>query len=390
MPDTLDSFPDLATSTECNVNECKHTESWVCTHCFKVLCGRYGAQHMIQHKTQNKEHCIAMGCGDLSFWCYACNDYLDHLHMRRVFELYKIAHVRKFKHEIHNLEKLMERTDFAAQDQLEQKLTEANTKKEVPKQWYKGTEMLTRKWTKKDEIEYDSDPQHKANDNKSHIHKGIILKVNPDQGRGKIMIKDDTGGYGNYGLETISIKLPPPTPQNTVERAKTSSNEANDLYTVPAVKRRKQQSKPVVKVNRQYDYSKYRGYDEKDDYVAPIEFVPYEKLRYRKKEWSKGEDIQYDSDPQHVDKSMSHIHKGQLVSMGPELNMIGVKLSTGDDVVQVDLNKVWIGVNKQFWLCRVCGFENGNKTKQCMVCSMNDVEITQQSKRPEAKDKEES
>eukprot|EP01083_Nonionella_stella_P218603 783819_1 len=106
------------------------------------------------------------------------------------------------------------------------KLTEANTKKEVPKQWYKGTEMLTRKWTKKDEIEYDSDPQHNAEDNKSHVHKGIILKVIPDQGSGKILIKDDTGGYGNYGLETISIKLPP-TSQNTVERAKTSSNKAS-------------------------------------------------------------------------------------------------------------------------------------------------------------------
>ena len=119
MPDTLDAFPDLAASTECHIEKCNHNESWVCVTCHAILCGRYGNQHMIAHKTNNPSHCIAMGCGDLSFWCYGCDDYLDHLHIRRVFELYKIAHVSKFKHEIHNLERLMEETSFAPQDELE-------------------------------------------------------------------------------------------------------------------------------------------------------------------------------------------------------------------------------------------------------------------------------
>ena len=121
MPDTIDGFPDIAKSTECEIDDCEETESWICMKCHKVLCGRYGKQHMMKHKDNNQIHCIAMGCGDLSFWCYGCNDYLDHLSIRRIFEFYKTAHVIKFGHEINNIEKLMERTDFLRQDRLEKK-----------------------------------------------------------------------------------------------------------------------------------------------------------------------------------------------------------------------------------------------------------------------------
>ena len=131
MPDTIESFPDLAASTQCNIDKCEHTESWVCMKCHKILCGRYGDKHMIEHKDKQNEHCIAMGCGDLSFWCYKCDDYLDHLHMRRIFEFYKIAHISKFKHEINNLEKLMERTDFKQQDELERKQQDQDEKMKV-------------------------------------------------------------------------------------------------------------------------------------------------------------------------------------------------------------------------------------------------------------------
>ena len=128
MPDTIDGFPDIAKSTECHVDKCNETESWVCMKCHKVLCGRYGKQHMMEHKTKDENHCIAMGCGDLSFWCYKCDDYLDHLHIRRIFEFYKTAHVIKFGHEIANIEKLMERTDFLTQDKLEREQTVSYTK----------------------------------------------------------------------------------------------------------------------------------------------------------------------------------------------------------------------------------------------------------------------
>eukprot|EP01084_Bolivina_argentea_P166930 289785_1 len=82
IPDTLDGFPDLSLSTECNIDKCTHTESWVCTKCHAIFCGRYGNQHMMKHKNEQKTHCIAMFCSDLSFWCYDCDDYLHHLRIR--------------------------------------------------------------------------------------------------------------------------------------------------------------------------------------------------------------------------------------------------------------------------------------------------------------------
>eukprot|EP01084_Bolivina_argentea_P220025 372971_1 len=85
MPETLESFPDLAASTECVISKCNHSESWVCVKCHKVLCGRYGSKHMIKHYQDDNDHCIAMGTGDLSFWCYKCDDYLHHLNIRKVF-----------------------------------------------------------------------------------------------------------------------------------------------------------------------------------------------------------------------------------------------------------------------------------------------------------------
>ena len=70
LPQNVDVLPDLAASTECSIAKCDATESWVCLKCHQVFCGRYGQKHMIQHKDNNPDHQIAMGCGDLSFWCY--------------------------------------------------------------------------------------------------------------------------------------------------------------------------------------------------------------------------------------------------------------------------------------------------------------------------------
>ena len=46
-------------------------------------------------------------------------------------------------------------------------------------------ESLTKKTPKKgDQIEYDSDPEHKEKDkNKSHIHKGKIIKIDDNKNR---------------------------------------------------------------------------------------------------------------------------------------------------------------------------------------------------------------
>eukprot|EP00486_Rosalina_sp_Unknown_P013850 CAMPEP_0201595522 /NCGR_PEP_ID=MMETSP0190_2-20130828/192500_1 /ASSEMBLY_ACC=CAM_ASM_000263 /TAXON_ID=37353 /ORGANISM="Rosalina sp." /LENGTH=568 /DNA_ID=CAMNT_0048055543 /DNA_START=24 /DNA_END=1730 /DNA_ORIENTATION=- len=395
MPDSIDGFPDIAKSTECCIDGCNETESWVCMKCHKVLCGRYGKQHMIEHKDNDKEHCIAMGCGDLSFWCYGCDDYLDHLHIRRIFEFYKTVHVIKFGHEINNIEQLMERTDFTKQDQLEKKQMNVDQpqnddnkeqksaeNENVEPIWFDGTEILSRKWKKKDEIEYDSDPDNKQRDGKNHQHQGIVFAVNANKGQfGKIMLKDENGGYCNYGLEAIKIKLPPATPENTVERKPVTRN-TNDLYSVNRTTTSSNRTSTSTSnySTPSYDYSRYRGYDDDDDYEAPFEYIKYDKLVFRKKEFKKGDNIEY----QDEDKQ---IKKGKIVDMDNKKNLFKVKLSSGD-TVEVNIEKIRIGVNKRFWCCAYCGFENGIKTKECMVCTMNDVEIEEKSKRPEGDQKD--
>eukprot|EP01084_Bolivina_argentea_P106267 190212_1 len=70
--DELKKLSKLAGNPECSIKECDKKECWVCVHCHETYCGRYGNQHMIKHykESDNKHHCIALGIGDLSFWCY--------------------------------------------------------------------------------------------------------------------------------------------------------------------------------------------------------------------------------------------------------------------------------------------------------------------------------
>ena len=79
--------------------------------------------------------------------------------------------------------------------------------------WFPGTELLHRKWTKNDEIEYDSDrPEHvdKYKDGRSHVHKGVILTIAGGHfGFGKLMVRNEFGGYVSYPLKHIRVKLPP-------------------------------------------------------------------------------------------------------------------------------------------------------------------------------------
>ena len=79
--------------------------------CHKVLCGRYGNKHAFQHYiSTDTKHCVAMGVGDLSFWCYKCDDYLHHLSIKPIFDVYKIVHQIKFGEPIPK--KLEDETDF--------------------------------------------------------------------------------------------------------------------------------------------------------------------------------------------------------------------------------------------------------------------------------------
>uniref|UniRef100_A0A8C7E1N6 Protein deacetylase HDAC6 n=1 Tax=Naja naja TaxID=35670 RepID=A0A8C7E1N6_NAJNA len=52
-------------------------ENWVCLVCYKVCCGRYINQHMLDH---NKEsgHPLVLSFADLSAWCYDCQAYIHH------------------------------------------------------------------------------------------------------------------------------------------------------------------------------------------------------------------------------------------------------------------------------------------------------------------------
>ena len=115
----MDKFPKLNEAPECDIDGCHEKENWVCLKCHMVLCGRYGNKHMVEHYMEtNTKHCIALGVGDLSFWCYGCDDYLHHLSIKPIFEFYKIVHQVKFGEPIP--EKLEKETDFGSDEDDEE------------------------------------------------------------------------------------------------------------------------------------------------------------------------------------------------------------------------------------------------------------------------------
>lgn len=71
------------------------SENWMCLQCNKIFCGRFAKGHMVEHNEETG-HAIACGLDDLSFWCYKCESYLSHLHIRKIYDLYKELHVVKF------------------------------------------------------------------------------------------------------------------------------------------------------------------------------------------------------------------------------------------------------------------------------------------------------
>eukprot|EP01084_Bolivina_argentea_P101547 182037_1 len=87
----------ILTEPTCSIPDCNQTECWFCLSCHTLFCGRYANNHMSIHREQSDDqsHCIAMGVGDLSFWCYECDSYINHLTIQNVFEVYKIAHIAK-------------------------------------------------------------------------------------------------------------------------------------------------------------------------------------------------------------------------------------------------------------------------------------------------------
>ena len=85
----------------CSVPDCDKGECWLCLKCHQIFCGRYGNQHMIMHYISTQtEHCMAMGINDLSFWCYKCENYINHLSVKKVWDFYSVAHIARFNEAI--------------------------------------------------------------------------------------------------------------------------------------------------------------------------------------------------------------------------------------------------------------------------------------------------
>ena len=99
----------------CSVDNCWEMECWFCLKCHLILCGRYGNQHMMEHyQSSNNSHCMAMGINDLSFWCFECDDYINHLSVKAVWDFYLIAHVARFDENIPD--GLTEQTTFGKRE----------------------------------------------------------------------------------------------------------------------------------------------------------------------------------------------------------------------------------------------------------------------------------
>ena len=67
----------------CANEGCKHRgENWICLkpECRHVACSRYVKQHMLDHQKEHSDlsHPIAFSFADFSYWCYACDEYVEH------------------------------------------------------------------------------------------------------------------------------------------------------------------------------------------------------------------------------------------------------------------------------------------------------------------------
>ncbi|XP_031561264.1 uncharacterized protein LOC116297216 [Actinia tenebrosa] len=66
-------------------------ENWLCLKCSSVYCSRYIQEHMMHHNNQNPTHEITLSFSDLSFWCYACDSYIDSPHLESILKAATMA-----------------------------------------------------------------------------------------------------------------------------------------------------------------------------------------------------------------------------------------------------------------------------------------------------------
>jgi len=70
-------------ASRCSV--CPSRGGWMCLECGGVFCSRYDQGHCKRHYEETRAS--AVGLGDLSFWCYACNSYVKHPALSGIHEL---------------------------------------------------------------------------------------------------------------------------------------------------------------------------------------------------------------------------------------------------------------------------------------------------------------
>ena len=165
------------TNPVCSIKGCDKKECWLCLGCHKLFCGRYANKHMNIHyeSSDNKSHCVALGVGDLSFWCYECDSYLNHLTIQPIFEVYEIAHMAKFGESIP--QQVLKETNFLdlnvnqEDDEKKQNDDDKGTKK-------KGMITKSKKKKKKSKKSKDDDGDQEMDDYESFMNdKGYDKRV---------------------------------------------------------------------------------------------------------------------------------------------------------------------------------------------------------------------
>ena len=78
---TLEQLKGKSVHDPCE--DCGHVgENWICLKpgCLVIKCSRYVKSHMLDHQDEHAgyQHPIAFSFADFSFWCYACDSYIEH------------------------------------------------------------------------------------------------------------------------------------------------------------------------------------------------------------------------------------------------------------------------------------------------------------------------
>lgn len=60
--------------------------------CYGTYCSRYIQEHMLIHHTET-DHTLALSFGDISVWCFKCENYIDN---PILYKYKNLAHLDKF------------------------------------------------------------------------------------------------------------------------------------------------------------------------------------------------------------------------------------------------------------------------------------------------------